>query len=177
VTQKTLLVSVRPLHGARSGLSILYLYRGQRLHADCTQYYWGKGSRDAALLFARRHGFTRVRFDVAEYWSRTPLVSVAELSAVRFPDSELLSMLPRVAWTGGEPPPRKSRGLSKRARGLVREAFRQAMRDSADYWGDGAALCGTTLANARIQWRRAIADAYATIEAAHRARLYKAPEA
>jgi hypothetical protein len=91
----------------------------------------------------------------------------------RLPDSELIAQLPRVAWTGGKSPPRTSRGLSKRARGLVREAFRQSMRDSVDYWGDGAALCGCMLANARIQWRRAIADAYATIEAAHRARLYK----
>lgn len=177
---KTLTVSVRPIYGCRMGLSVLYLYRGSRLyHANLI--CWRTTDRDAALLFARRRGFTRVRFDVADDFGVTPLMSVAELDSVRFPDSELIAQIPRVAWMGGAPPPRKSRDLSPRALGLVREAFRESMRASVDYWGDGAALCyrgdrKSTLDNARIQWRRAIADAFASIEAAHSARLYQTPE-
>ena len=178
---KTLTVSVRPIYGCRVGLSILYLYRGKRLHhANVVQ--WTKSDRDAALIFARRRGFTRVRFDWADDFGVVPRVSVTDIASVRFPDSELIAQIPRVAWTGGDAPPRKSRELSRRARALVREAFRESMRASVDYWGDGAALCyrgdrKSTLDNARIQWRRAIADAYASIEAAHRARLYTTPEA
>lgn len=179
---KTLTVAVRPIYGARMGLSVLYLYRGKRLHGTAEPVQWGQRSRDDALLFARRRGFTRVRFDIADDYYREPRVSVAELAAVRFPDSELIAQIPRVAWMGGEAPPRKSRDLSRRARALVREAFRESMRASVDYWGDGAALCyrgdrKSTLGNARIQWRRAIADAFASVESAHRARLYQTPGA
>lgn len=88
------------------------------------------------------------------------------------PDSALQYMLPRCAWTGGDPP-RPYRDTSRQERALVREAFREAMRASVDYWGDGAALCfdesgrKSTLDNARIQWKRARYDAHATIRNAH----------
>ena len=176
--RKTMRVHVSPIYGARFGVSVRYTYRGKRLHSD-TPIFWSEAQRDAALLHARRDGFTHVRFTVVPDWGMKPEFrrAVVDLATVRFPDSELICTLPRVAWTGGHSP-RKSRELSKRARSLVRAAFREAMQDSIAYWGDGAALCypgdkRSTLANARIQWRRAIADAYATIEAAHRARLYR----
>jgi hypothetical protein len=101
------------------------------------------------------------------------------------PDSDLRYMLPRCAWTGGDPP-KPYRETSRQEKSLVREAFRQAMRDSIEYWGDGAALCyadayddaskPSALINARIQWKRARYDAHATIRNAHIAGLYKGRE-
>lgn len=45
------------------------------------------------------------------------------------PDSELLCMIPRVAWTGGDPP-KALRDISRQELSLVREAFRESMRAS-----------------------------------------------
>lgn len=97
------------------------------------------------------------------------------------PDSELQYQIPRVAWTGGTAP-RPYRETSRGERSLTREAFREAVRASVDYWGDGAALCiradgrASTLTNARIQWKRARYDAHASIRAAHAAGLYRNKE-
>lgn len=73
--------------------------------------------------------------------------------------------IPRRAWTGGSAPP-PYRDTHRRVRGLIRESFREAMRESVAYWGDGGALAGSTLQNARIQWARAKADTHASIRAA-----------
>jgi hypothetical protein len=98
------------------------------------------------------------------------------------PDSDLMYQIPRVAWTGGDPP-KPLAEISRGERRLITSAFREAMQASVDYWGDGAALCFTgtyntvshksTLCNARIQWKRARYDAHASIRAAHRSGLYK----
>lgn len=97
------------------------------------------------------------------------------------PDSDLVCMIPRCAWTGGDSP-KPLRDISRQELSLVRSAFREAMQASIDYWGDGAALCFTgtyqdaskpsALVNARIQWKRARYDAHAGIRNAHRLGLY-----
>lgn len=175
--RKTLTVSVAPIRGARFGTSVLYLYRGRRLAHSYGAGEFADTDRMRALCYASRHGFTHVRFRVLPDWGLPVHESVTELATVRLPDSELYAQIPRVAWTGGPRPP-AYRALSARGRGLVRVAFREAMRASVEYWGDGAALCyrgdrPSVLDNARIQWRRAIADAAASIDAAHSARLYR----
>lgn len=68
--------------------------------------------------------------------------------------------LPRVAWTGGESPPKRCRDSLYRA---TRSAyFREQVADSGglDLW----ACAGTSpLERARIFWNRASGDAWATV--------------
>lgn len=97
------------------------------------------------------------------------------------PDSDLVCMIPRVAWTGGDAP-KLLRDISPQELSLVRSAFRESMRASVEYWGDGAALCirpdgrPSVLDNARIQWKRARYDAHASIRDAHRSGLYRSAD-
>lgn len=77
---KTLHVLVRPIYGARMGLSVRYLYRGIRLHGD-TVAFWDACTRDAAIEYARNSGYSRVRFDIADDYHRDPRISIARVSA------------------------------------------------------------------------------------------------
>ncbi len=90
-------------------------------------------------------------------------------------DRELMQQIPRCAWTGGDAP-RPLAEISRQELSLVRLAFREAMQESVNYWGDGKALCDTALGNARIQWNRARHDAHASIRNAHRLGLYKSQD-
>ena len=69
--RKTLYAEVRPIYGARMGLSVLYLYRGKRLGAYTCLNFWQAESL-AALSFAREHGFSGVRFSVSDDFYREP---------------------------------------------------------------------------------------------------------
>jgi len=73
----------------------------------------------------------------------------------------------RVAWTGGDTPPRRHRGREYRA--IRRAYFRESL---ADCGGLGLWACaGTTaLDRARIFWRWAAADSWRTVERARAAR-------
>ena len=77
---RTMTVSVRPIYGSRDGISILYLYRGKRLHSDIGGYF-GPYSRTAAIQFALNHGFTHVKFidDSNRYDGKQPALNTESI--------------------------------------------------------------------------------------------------
>jgi hypothetical protein len=64
---------------------------------------------------------------------------------------------PRVAWTGGSPPPAYTVSPPGR-RLLISEIFREQLQDFIYYWHELP-----NLDTARISWNRAKHDAHATI--------------
>jgi hypothetical protein len=66
------------------------------------------------------------------------------------------------AWTGGSHP-RRFLAISELERVLRHQIFRANMAVVFAYWGDYRGLNPTALEMARIQYRRAAADAHATM--------------
>ena len=79
MTQRTMLVSVAPIYGARMGASALYLHRGKRL-ASRPCLVFDSTEREHAIAYARAHGFTRVRFSVLADWGQRAQQSIARVA-------------------------------------------------------------------------------------------------
>lgn len=67
-----------------------------------------------------------------------------------------------LAWTGGDRP-RPWRLTPHAERQLVRHVFRESMTIIRDYWDDYRGPCASTLEAARLHWKRARYDVYATL--------------